>query len=61
MSPLDRFDVTDDMIERAAMAFYEADKDDYEATWDKSSRMTRDEYRKAARIVLVAASEGTDQ
>jgi hypothetical protein len=43
------------------MAFYEADKDDYEATWDKSSRMTRDEYRKAARIVLVAASEGTDQ
>lgn len=48
-------EITDEMVERAARAYYMADKEVTEAGWDAALSMARDEYRLAARIVLVAA------
>lgn len=47
--------VTDEMIERGARAYYEADKEIHEPGWYEALSMARAEYRAAARFVLTAA------
>lgn len=53
--------VTDEMIERGARAYYEADKEIHEPGWHEALSMARAEYRAAARFVLTAALSTNDR
>jgi hypothetical protein len=48
-------EITAEMIEAGAQAYYEIDREITEIPWDQAHVFVCDEYRKAAKIVLEAA------